>query len=190
MSYLTVTEADQLLAHSAAWLALEKVQKERHLLTASLWMNYTYEWPGCVASCPVAETTLSGYPYTYPATYTSTSVRRSSEPQWPRVDCCTGGAINDSDGCAITGVPYALKEAQALAALMSVTVPLFSQPSTASDGGLTKKLIKAGPITIEKQWEEPTRAADGAVIMANVDAMLLKIASRRGTVANVGVFAV
>ncbi|WP_299085308.1 hypothetical protein, partial [uncultured Paraglaciecola sp.] len=78
MSRLTITEADNLLSHSAAWLALDDDTKERHISTAILWLNYTYEWRGCIASCPVPQSTLSGYPYTFPAVYTESQAMEAA----------------------------------------------------------------------------------------------------------------
>lgn len=181
MSYATVAEADSMLSHSAAWLGLDEESKRNHLATATLWLNFSYEWPGCVASCGIApEGGHQGLPYSLPFTLSPAEAIDSARPEWPRVDCCAGGPVKDSDGCVISGVPRAIKAAEVKAALANMTVPLFGQPAMASDGGLTKKLIKAGPITVERQWAEPTRASEGQLVLADVDAILYKIATRRG----------
>lgn len=181
MSYLTVAEADTMLGYSQAWLALDDDIKKNHLATAALWLNYSYEWPGCIASCPspVVEVEDTGFPYTFPIVWGAERALIAARAEWPRVGCC-GDVLTDDDGCEIEGIPDAVKSAQAMAALTSLTVPLFGQPSASSDGGLTKKLIKAGSVTIEKQWSEPTRGDAGQVVISSIDAILHKIAKRRG----------
>ena len=182
MSYASVSEADTGLAHSAAWTALDADTKERHLATAALWLNFSYDWPGCIASCP-ADTSSSdsqALPLVLPFTLTVTDASALTRSEWPRVDCCTGEAITDTDGCPISGIPFALKQAQIIAAGVSVTTPLFSVPTTVDDGGLTKKRIKVGSIEIERNWSEPTTGSEGQLVLTQVDAVLMKIGKRRG----------
>lgn len=181
MSYLTLGEANTLLAHSAAWLALSDDVKKNHLITASLWLNFTYEWPGCIGSCETApEGGYEGLPYSLPFTLGTEAALKVSKPQWPRVICGTDDPVMGRDCCPLIGVPYEVKSAQAFAALEGLTVPLFGSPSQASDGGLIKKVIKAGSVAIEKQWSSPTRGREGQLYISSVDAILDGIATRRG----------
>ena len=182
MSYATVSEADSGLAHSAAWTALDENTKERHLATAALWLNFSYDWPGCISSCP-AESTGSeslALPLVLPFVLTVSEASTLTRSEWPRVDCCTGEPVTDTDGCPINGIPNALKQAQIIAAGVSVSTPLFSVPTTADDGGLTKKRIKVGSIEIERNWAEPTTGSEGQIILTQVDAVLMKVGTRRG----------
>lgn len=180
MSYVSVAEADVFLSHSAAWTALDRATKERHLMTAALWLNFSYEWPGCVASCGT-DAGYNGLPFTLPFTLEEDTALGLTTPEWPRIDCCTGGEVYDSDGCALIGIPKPIRVAQATAALVNVTTPLFGSPATASDGGLTKKRVKVDVLEFEKTWSEPTTGAQGQLILSDVDGILYKIATRRGT---------
>lgn len=193
MSYLTIIEADYHLAHNAAWLALSDTVKLNHIATSALWLNYAYDWPGVVASCAAIEDQTNlyqGLPYSLPFTLVPGEDYESLlRPAWPRVNP-NGGDLLDCEGCPITGIPVAVKYAQAIALEQGLTVPLFASATSSTGDGLVKKAIKAGSVSIELGWAEPQRGTGGQLSITKVDAALYCIACKRGTSANIGIFVV
>lgn len=177
MSYASLEQADDMLAHDADWMALAEGDKSYHLLLAALWLNTTYDWPGCLSDDPETLTGYAAFPYTFPIVF-GESLQEALLPLWPRDDGY-GRALKDSQGRDITGVPLAVRHGQILAAQTSVGLPLFEQ-ETAETQGLVRKRIKAGPVEIDKQWDSPGRGTFGQLIIPMVDAMMENIAPRRG----------
>lgn len=182
MTYATVSEADERLVQSEPWQALTVAQKNAHLSTAALWLNYSYVWGGKLEACPVyTDSAATALPLTFPITFSSaTAARELVSPMWPRV-CCDGSAlVNTETGCEIVGVPHEVKMAQIFAAEQSASTALFAQPSV-NDGQLIKKRVKAGSVEIEQQWSSADRGSGGEVILTNISAFLLGLGTRRGS---------
>jgi len=181
VSYATLAQANDTLESNQEWSRLSDEDKNRHLITAALWLNFNYEWPGKPsAECSIKPEPEAGYPYSFPFAYPADGALKLLTALWPRLDCCDQ-PVCDMHGCPIYGIPDAVKYAQILAVQQSLVTPLFSTPTTTASQSLTRKKVKAGPIEIDKEWTEPERGAQGQLIINEIDAVLANIANRKGT---------
>lgn len=179
MSYASVADADLRLAYDADWLALSEEDKQNHLVTAVLWLNSRFVYDGCIADTEIADTQQAGFPFSFPATLSKLAIAEMIRPQWPRVECCTGGVLKDRNGFDLVGIPAAVRSAQILAAAENLSTPLFSA-STTESGGLKRKKITAGRVSIEKEWEQAQRGKLGELVIPIIDTMMGSLADVRG----------